>query len=322
MKTNQNGSSGTKAVPTAVISIAPITLKAPGRLVDLQLRISAPQTGKKLPIVLLSHGHGMSNHMSSLNGNLPMSDYWAAAGFIVIAPTHLDSKTLALDSSTDGYPLFWRSRAEDMKFIIDNLDQLEELAPELKGRMDHSKIAATGISMGGHTASLLLGSQLIDPESKKVVDLKDSRIMGGILISAPGNGNGGAALTPMAIEKYSFFKDSDLSKMTTKALIVAGDKDASAHLNTVGPVWHTDAYHLSPSPKSLVTVFGGEHLLGGITGYDAAETSDENPERLNFVQKMTTAYLTSLFNPEDKTWQTEVDALKNESKAQGKVESK
>lgn len=322
MKTNQTGSSSANAVATTVISIAPVTLKTPGRLVDLQLRISAPYTGKKLPIVLLSHGHGMSNHLSSLNGNLPMVNYWAAAGFVVISPTHLDSKTLALDSSTEGYPLFWRSRAEDMKFIIDQLDQLEELVPELRGRLDHNRIAVSGISMGGHTASLLLGSQLIDPESKKVVDLKDSRIMGGVLLSAPGNGNGGADLTLMANEKYSFFKDSDLSKMTAKTLIVAGDNDSSAHLNTRGPSWHTDAYNLSPSPKSLVTVFGGEHLLGGISGYDAAETSDEKPERLAFVQKMTTAFLTSLFNPEDKTWQTEVDALKKESNAEGKVESK
>jgi hypothetical protein len=34
--------------------------------------------------------------------------------------------------------------------------------------------------------------------------------------------------------------------MTTPALVVAGDKDASAHLTVLGPDWHTDPYFLSP----------------------------------------------------------------------------
>lgn len=38
--------------------------------------------------------------------------------------------------------------------------------------------------------------------------------------------------------------------MTTPGLVVAGDKDASAHLTVLGPEWHTDPYFLSPGPKS------------------------------------------------------------------------
>lgn len=321
MEKNQNGSSSIN-VPNTIISVAPVVLKVPGRVVPLQMRISAPRNGNKLPIILFSHGHGKSNHLSSLNGNLPMSDYWAAAGFVVISPTHLDSKTLDLDSSVNGFPLFWRSRVTDMSYIIDQLDQLEEMVPEIKGRLDRDNIAVAGLSMGGHTASLMLGSQLIDPETKKVVDLKDARIKAGVLLSAPGNGNGGKDLTELANEHYSFFANSDLSKMTIPALVVAGDNDASAHLNVRGPEWHTDTYHLSPAPKSLVTVFGGEHLLGGVSGYDAGETTDENPARVVFVQKMTTAYLKSKLNQDVNAWQSALDSLKNESNPLGKVESK
>jgi predicted dienelactone hydrolase len=63
-----------------VLSIAPVVLPAPGRAVDLQVQVSAPVTGSELPIILLSHGHGPSNHLSSLNGYGPLTNFWAAHG--------------------------------------------------------------------------------------------------------------------------------------------------------------------------------------------------------------------------------------------------
>src|ERR1700679_3805973 len=102
------------SAPPPVISISPLGLSVPGRIVDLQLRVSAPTTGHDLPIILLSHGHGRSNNLSSLNGYGPLANFWAAHGFVVIHPTHLSSKSLSLDPKTPGAPLFWRSRAEDM----------------------------------------------------------------------------------------------------------------------------------------------------------------------------------------------------------------
>ncbi len=117
------------SAPTPVVSVSPVLLRAPGRAVDLQMRISAPVTGRDLPIILLSHGQGRSNHLSSLNGYGPLANFWAAHGFVVIQPTHLSSKTLSVDPSVDPDgpegPLFWRSRAEDMTRILDGLDAIE-----------------------------------------------------------------------------------------------------------------------------------------------------------------------------------------------------
>ena len=47
-----------------------------------------------------------------------------------------------------------------------------------------------------------------------------------------------------------------------------GDKDDSLFLKTTGAAWHADPYLLSSGPESLFTVFGGEHGLGGIAGYE------------------------------------------------------
>ncbi|TNH28228.1 hypothetical protein FHG89_15705 [Micromonospora orduensis] len=187
-----------------VLSVSPIALPAPDRAVDLQVRVSAPVTGSELPIILLSHGHGLSNNLSSLNGYGPLANHWAARGFVVIQPTHLDSKTLSLDSADPEAPLHWRSRAEDMTRILD----------------------------------------------------------------------------------------------------------------------HLDPYVLSPGPKSLLTLFDAEHCLGGISGYDAAETTDENPRRVAAVQALTWAYLRSALYPGDSAWQTTCAELTSGVDGVGRIESK
>ncbi|MFT3764963.1 MAG: alpha/beta fold hydrolase [Minicystis sp.] len=310
----------TPGAPTPVLSVSPVVLKAPGRPVDLQVRVSAPVTGSELPILLLSHGHGPSNHLSSSNGYAPLANHYAAHGFVVIQPTHLDSKTLPFRSSDDlEAPLFWRARVEDMKRILDQLDAIERAVPALAGRLDRSKVAVVGHSMGGHTASVLLGARHRDPRTGTEVNLAEPRIKAGVLLAAPGRGD---ALSKLAAEKYPFFSTIDFSTMATPALVVAGDEDHSPHLTVAGAAWHANPYFLSPSPKSLVTLFGAGHGLGGVSGYDVAETTDENPARVAAVQLLTWAYLRTALYPGDSAWQEAQTALTSAASPLGRVESR
>lgn len=306
--------------PTPVLSVSPVVLPAPDRAVDLQVRVSAPTTGGELPILLLSHGHGPAHHLSSLNGYAPLANYWAAHGFVVIQPTHLNSRTLNLDPGDPEAPLYWRSRGADMKRLLDQLDQIEAAIGQLAGRLDRDRVAVAGHSLGGHTASLLLGARLTDPRDGTEVDLSEPRIKAGVLLAAPGRG--GDALTDFTLDNYSFFSTTDFSTMTAPALVVAGDHDASAHLTVLGPQWHTDPYFLSPGPKSLLTLFGAEHGLGGVAGYDVAETTDESPARVAAVQRLTWAYLRSTLYPGVPAWQEAQDELAGGPNPVGRVESK
>ena len=305
--------------PTPVLSISPIVLPAPGRAVELQVRVSAPVTGSGLPILLLSHGHGRSNHLSSLNGYAPLAQYFAAHGFVVIQPTHLDSKTLTLDARDPEAPLYWRARVEDMTRILDQLDAIEQAVAGLAGRMDRSRVAVLGHSMGGHTASMLLGARHEALPGATEVNLTEPRIKAGVLLATPGRGD---ALTKSAAESYPFFTAIDFSRMKTPTLVVTGDKDDSSFLTTAGPDWHADPYVLAPSPKSLLTLFDAGHGLGGVSGYDVAETTDESPERVAAVQRLSWAYLRSALYPRDSAWGDACNALADAARPLGRVESK
>ncbi|KAE9380993.1 platelet-activating factor acetylhydrolase plasma/intracellular [Stipitochalara longipes BDJ] len=303
---------------TLVLSASPLVLPYPGRIVDLQLRISFPPTGRNLPIILFSHGGGFSNHLSSLNGFAPLANFWASHGFVVIQPTHLASKSLSLPATGPGAPLFWRSRVEDMKFILDRLDDIEALVPTLKGRTDRSRVVAAGHSMGGHTASLLLGATLTDPDSGEVYSGYEPRFAVGLLLAAPGNG--GSDLSDFAYENLTFFRHPSFAEMKTKTLVVVGDKDDSPYLTKRGADWRADSYRHRPGPKDLLTLVGGEHWLGGISGYDAAEATDESPERVAVVQRMTVAWLRSALGDGD-AWGEACKALEG-LKELATVESK
>jgi predicted dienelactone hydrolase len=299
--------------PTPVISVRPVVLAAPGRGEDLQVRVSAPATGDELPVIVFSHGFG-----GSLDGYAPLVDSWTARGFVVIQPTHLDSRTLNLTPDDPRYPQIWRFRVEDLTRSLDQLDLIEAAVPGLAGRLDRSRIAAAGHSWGAQTASMLLGARVLDPQGIPGKDMSDPRIKAGVLLALPGTG--GADLTPFAAENFAFMNPG-FAEMTTPALVVAGDKDVSA-LAVRGPDWFTDAYFLSPGTKSLLTLFGAEHSLGGISGYTSTETTDESPDRVALIRRLTWAYLRSTLYPTDTSWSAASAELTESTDPLGSIESK
>ncbi|MCA1220783.1 alpha/beta hydrolase family protein [Streptomyces sp. 8L] len=298
---------------TPAVSVKPLVLPAPQRGEDLHVRVSAPVSGSDLPIVLFAHGFG-----SNLDGYAPLVDHWASHGFVVIQATHMDSKRLAMPADDPRRPQMWRYRVQDMKRILDELPSLEAQVPGLAGRVDHTRIVAAGHSFGGQTAGILVGLRVKDPQTGVAEDLSDSRIVASIQL--PTAGKGGDELTPFAHDNLPWLRDQDFSHVTAPGLVVAGDKD-DLPLSTRGPAWTSDPYTLSGGNKSLLTVFGGEHFLGGISGYQVAETTDEDPDRVALVQQVTLAYLRHVTGIDDTDWKT-ARTLLAEGHPLGRLESK
>lgn len=297
--------------PVPMISVRSIRLPSEDRGEDLQVRVSAPVTGDRLPVVLFSHGHG-----SSMDGYAPLADYWASRGFVVVRPTYLDSRRLGLAEDDPRRPSIWRIRVADAKQVIDQLDAVIAQVPGLTGRVDVEQLAAAGHSFGGQTTSMLLGARMVSTGADE--DMSDARITAGILFAS--GGAGGDDLSPIG-RQITPYLDSSFVEMTKPTLIVAGDADRSP-LTVRGPNWFYDPYHLSPGSKVLLTLFGSEHMLGGISGYDVTETTDENTDRVTLIQEVTLAYLRRELLGDDEAWSAIDAELTGNGTALGKIEEK
>ncbi|GIG83478.1 hypothetical protein Pka01_66050 [Planotetraspora kaengkrachanensis] len=136
----------------------------------------------------------------------------------------------------------------------------------LDGRTERDMLLGASVEEDGHTVRAL-----------------DERVKAGVLLASTGAGDD--HLSDMA-KRFTALRTARFDEMTTPTLVIVGDKDDSPELTDRGPAHHADGYHQAPGPKSLLTLHGAEHMLGGITGYDTVETTDEDPERVAVIQRM------------------------------------
>jgi len=148
--------------------------------------------------------------------------------------------------------------------------------------------------------------------------MSDSRVSAGILLAA--TGVAGDDLAPFAVANFPFMYPS-FGELTTPTLVVAGDHDQS-RMSSRGPDWFTDAYTLSPGATDLITFYGAEHSLGGIPGYEVAETTDENPERVAVLQRLSTAYLRTTLGIDHDSWPAARQSINDSADLLGRIDSK
>lgn len=299
--------------PRPVVSVAPVALRSEGRAFPLEVRVSAPLTGENLPVLLFSHGNGWS-----LDGYAPLTASWASQGFVVVQPTHLDSRRNGIGFDDERFGSIWTRRYDDLVAILDQLDVVEASVPGLAGRVDRTRALAAGHSWGAQTVQMLLGARIVDADGSLGADYRDDRVSAGVLLAA--TGVGGDDLHPFAKANFPFMNPS-FGQLSTPTLVVAGDHDQS-QMSSRGPDWFTDAYHLSPGATDLLTLFGAEHSLGGIPNYEAAETTDENPERVAVLARLTTAYLRGAATGDRGVWNAAREAFARDGRAIGRIDSK
>src|SRR5204863_1411686 len=82
-------------------------------------------------------------------------------------------------------PPGWKSRAADITLVIDSLDEIQKLAPELKGKLDASRIGVGGHSYGAYTTNLIAGA-LVDLPEEKAHSFRDNRAKAFLVLSGAG----------------------------------------------------------------------------------------------------------------------------------------
>ena len=133
-----------------------------GRL--LLTDIYLPNIRSSVPVIVISHGIGTDSSNFRY-----LANHLATNGFAVIVPNHPGSDTkqiqslLNVSASEVTQPQEFINRPLDVKFVLDELEKLNNTSPRFKKRLDLQQVGVFGQSFGGYTALALAGAK-INPE--------------------------------------------------------------------------------------------------------------------------------------------------------------
>lgn len=236
------------------VGITDLTLHDSSRNRDLPLRIYYPETREHLrfPLLIFSHGAG-----GSKNGYIYLGRYWAAHGYVVLLPTHLGSDASLLKKRRPLYNLRvvrkmtkdkanLVNRPRDVSFLLDSLPLVEQGVPQLKGRLDPTRIGVGGHSFGAYTSVAVAGAMVYGALDKPAV-FEDTRVEAFLALSP--QGPGGWA-----------FKDDSWETIHRPVFMVTGTQDKGFERNEPYQ-WRVKAFEgLRPGHKYLAVINGANHM--------------------------------------------------------------
>ena len=152
------------------------------RRVPVRLFLPAPVAGRKVPLIVFSHGIG-----SSRDGYGYLGRYWARHGIASLHLQHVGSDRSLWQGNVLGLLSRFQhaagepeaiARAKDFQFALDRL-----LQGEYGERIARDRIVAAGHSYGANTTLMVAGAKVM--RDGRVLQLRDPRVSAAIVISAP-----------------------------------------------------------------------------------------------------------------------------------------
>jgi predicted dienelactone hydrolase len=260
------------------VAVAPeLRLPDPGRENGLSINVYYPADAEgALPVLLFSHGN-----FSSYNDYDKLISHWVSHGYVVLAPLHRDANRAYLGNTVDllrhGNLGIIEARRADLLTVLDSLAEIETLVPQLAGRLDPHRVAATGHSFGAFNAQQLGGAAALDTDSGAYRVVADPRIKAVLAISPPG---------PM----FDEIDEGSWRTQQAPTLMTTGTWDSNAWF---WPDWrsHTTSYNTAaPGNQYLLVVQGADHYLGNlICRLDLDEQSQW--DALAMINTMSIAFL-------------------------------
>ena len=256
-----------EAVP--IVTVNPVVLTDGAQGKDILLRVTAPLKGRNLPIILFSHGAQYSK-----DDYLPLTEFWAGHGYVVIQATHIESLSLGLPRNDPRIQDAWKTRVLDLRKALDSLAEIEKQAPVLKGRMDRKRVLAAGHSFGGHTTAVLIGAKTPEMPEK---DLSDPRVLAGVMLAPPGLAPG--------------FRQIAWQADARPALNIVGMDDIIPGFNDDWQAHAQYYYERQGGPQCLAAMTGMKHYLGGTLGTNRTEEKTPSADSMAQIKRLSLAFL-------------------------------
>lgn len=229
---------------------------------DVVFTVEYPTRPGSYPLVIFSHGFGATRQTY-----VGLSAHWASQGFVVIKPAHADSGKLqsgaVAEAWRDQTPSDWRNRVRDITAVIDGLDKIEESYPELKGKIDRTKIGVGGHSYGAFTAMLIGGAKTY-PGGTSYADPRVKAII---------------AMSPQGPSDTFGLTSESWKDVRVPIVFMTGTQDRGLSDNET-PTWRRQAFELSPAgDKWLIVIDGARHasFTGRIDPVLEASRNAEEP---------------------------------------------
>ncbi len=247
---------GALAAPVGVVEDFELTDAARSRQVPLKIYYPLAERAGGYPVVIFSHGAGGSKDSYEYLGR-----FWAENGYVVIHPDHAGSDRAILRSgrviealkAAVVDPSNMVNRPLDVSCIIDSLASIARAVPELRDRMDGTRIGVAGHSFGAYTAMALAGAVIHLPGGGKRT-FGDRRIAAFIAMSPQGPGDIG-------------FSEDSWGAITRPMLTMSGTEDRE--LSGGSPAERLKAFqHMPPGGKFHVTIAGVTHMDFGDHRFD------------------------------------------------------
>jgi dienelactone hydrolase len=206
-------------------------------------RFAAPGRGGVWGVVLFSHGANSSN-----------ADYdrlwqpWAARGYLVIGPNHIDTGPPASQPKI-GRSELWRARVADTSLPLDQRAPFEAVAKGVGARIDWRGVCAAGHSFGAVVAQALAGARLLDPGDQEPFHGAVQEVCACMTFSPPG---------PLA----GFIPADAWAGVTAPSLLQTGDADV---LPGFVDDWRLRLTGFAGAPDRWTIVGRGvNHYFGGL----------------------------------------------------------
>lgn len=285
----------TGQMPMGVRTLEDAALTDPAQQRDVVFRVHYPAENGPHPVIVYSHGA-----LCSVASYDRLAAYWAARGYVVVVPEHLDAAGRPGAAPMPDLQTLLSTRVRDLSFAVDAVPELAAAAgmPDL---FSTRQFAVGGHSFGALTAMIKTGVKLQPGMYQFDGPTADERFVATVSMSGVG------LLPPMTDDAFSGL---------TGPLIATGGTLDEGNVGA-GPVhpweWRLTPFALSPAGDKFRLVLElADHYFGGLMGRDEPGENPD-PEGLAIVAATTTAFLDAYLHRSEaaRDWlvQTDLAAL-------------